>query len=183
MDHAAVANPANPAPTGPYVSYRPRARSLGERPLLVQCLVLALLLHVLLVLVFGNTPGGLARPGEGVWGAINIRLQGQGSEDPHEAGVAVEQGPTGQAVTERRGGVVRPREEPPMPTPGSARLGRWPAQNVPATGPDLDAGAVAAQKLKRISVLHLIVAAAALRPLLQAIGMMRMGGGVVVVLE
>ena len=108
MDHAAAANPANPAPTGPDVAYRPRASALGERPLMAQCLVLALLVHVLLVLVFGNTPGGLARPGEGVWGAINIRLQGQGSEGQRDAGVAVEQGPSGQAASERRGGAVRP---------------------------------------------------------------------------
>ncbi|HEX2013516.1 MAG TPA: hypothetical protein VJN44_21480, partial [Roseateles sp.] len=40
-----------------------------------QCLILALLLHILLVLLLGNTPGGSARPGEGVWGSLSVRLR------------------------------------------------------------------------------------------------------------
>ena len=49
-------------------------------------LMLAVLLHVLVVLVVGNAPGGDAKPGEGVWGPITVRLQGdrfeKGSGEP-----------------------------------------------------------------------------------------------------
>ncbi len=94
-----------------------------------QALLLAVLLHVLLVLVFGTAPGGSAKPGEGAWGSINIRLQG----DRHEPGsgepatVIPERGPVGEAKQARSGGAVR--EKPPTPeerkTPGAARQGQW----------------------------------------------------------
>lgn len=94
-----------------------------------QALLLAVLLHVLLVLVFGTAPGGSAKPGEGAWGSINIRLQG----DRHEPGsgepamVIPERGPVGEAKQARSGGAVR--ERPPTPeerkTPGAARQGQW----------------------------------------------------------
>ena len=45
-------------------------RGRAPSPLLRQCLTLAVLLHILVVLVFGNTEGGSARPGAGVWGAL-----------------------------------------------------------------------------------------------------------------
>lgn len=94
-----------------------------------QALLLAVLLHVLLVLVFGTAPGGSAKPGEGAWGPINIRLQGDrnepGSGEP--ATVIPERGPVGEAKQARSGGAVR--EKPPTPeerkTPGAARQGQW----------------------------------------------------------
>ena len=51
-------------------------------PSLRKCLVLALLLHALVVLVFGSAPGGSAKPGEGVYGALNVRLSGRGAPGP-----------------------------------------------------------------------------------------------------
>lgn len=91
--------------------------------------MLALLLHVLLVVLVGNTPGGSARPGEGVWGALNITLRGlrteAGSGEPRPP--APSTGPTGTARQERFGGAVRPdSERSAVPdTPGAAQLGTW----------------------------------------------------------
>ncbi len=66
--------------------YRPSAWVTGKRPSLAPCLALALLVHLSIVLVLRNMPGGLARPAEGVWDAISIRLQGQGTVGQREAG-------------------------------------------------------------------------------------------------
>lgn len=100
-----------------------------------QCLTLALLLHVLLVLVFGNTQGGTAREGEGVWGRINVTLRGPlleaGSGEPG-ATAPQQTGPVGQARQTRHGGSVRP-ELPREAGPGAARLGDW--NPTPATQP------------------------------------------------
>ena len=52
----------NPLPTLPTDWPRVQLRL----PRLGECLVLALLLHALVVLVFGSAPGGSAKPGEGV---------------------------------------------------------------------------------------------------------------------
>lgn len=94
-----------------------------------QALLLAVLLHVLLLVAIGNAPGGAAKPGEGAWGPLNVRLQGDryepGSGDP--AVVLPERGPVGEAKQPRFGGAVR--ERPPTPeeqkTPGAARQGQW----------------------------------------------------------
>ncbi len=90
-------------------------------------LLLAVLLHVWLVLLLGNAPGGTARQGEGVWGAVNITLRG-----PETAGVAeraappAPTGPTGDATQPRWGGAVRDAHTPPAPAePGAAQLGTW----------------------------------------------------------
>ena len=101
----------------------------APRPSLAQCLVLALLLHLLLVVTLGNTPGGSARQGEGVWGAIDIRLSGNDAGGRREATVAPDAyaGPEGSAVQRRWGGAVRaPEADVPRPqTPGAAQQGRW----------------------------------------------------------
>lgn len=94
-----------------------------------QALLLAVLLHVLLLVAIGNAPGGSAKPGEGAWGPLNVRLQGDrfepGSGEP--ATVLPERGPPGDAKQPRFGGTVR--EQPPTPeelkTPGAARQGQW----------------------------------------------------------
>lgn len=94
-----------------------------------QALLLAVLLHVLLVVAIGNAPGGTAKPGEGAWGPLNVRLRGDrfeaGSGQP--AVVVPERGPVGEARQPRSGGAVR--ERPPTPeerkTPGAARQGQW----------------------------------------------------------
>lgn len=60
------------------------AAALPRRPppdprLLQRCLLLALLLHVWLVLMFGNTTGSAA-PGQGVWGSLTIKLLGRSDD-------------------------------------------------------------------------------------------------------
>ncbi|RZJ06954.1 MAG: hypothetical protein EOP39_17695, partial [Rubrivivax sp.] len=45
------------------------------RPL-QRCLLLAVLLHIWLVLVFGNATGSAA-PGQGVWGSMTVKLLGR----------------------------------------------------------------------------------------------------------
>lgn len=111
---------------------------LPQDATLRRSLVLALLLHVWLVLMFGTHTGGTARPGEGVWGALNVRLQALvpgapglvTSQAPTEPAAAVaEQGPRGRAKTPRSGGVVREVDVPPPQDegPGAARLGAWQA--------------------------------------------------------
>ncbi|MFN3303320.1 MAG: hypothetical protein ACK44A_06320, partial [Roseateles sp.] len=44
--------------------------------LLQRCLLLAVLLHVWLVLMFGNTTG-TAQPGQGAWGSLTVKLLGR----------------------------------------------------------------------------------------------------------
>jgi hypothetical protein len=104
------------------------------RATLGQCLLLALLLHVAVVLWLGNAPGGSAQPGEGVGGTLNIRLQGLAEPGPRTEPEALrwrEPGPSGAAPTQRWGGAVRD-----TPTagqrPGAAQAGRWQPQEVPA---------------------------------------------------
>ena len=95
---------------------------------LSQCLALALLLHVWLVLLLGNTPGGTAQQGLGVWGAINVTLRGPVTAGP--ATVVLPPAPPapanalpGDAAVPRWGGAVRSAEPVPAPNPGAARLG------------------------------------------------------------
>ena len=45
-------------------------RRPGQPPSLAQCTALALLLHLFLIVIFGNAPGGTALPGQGIWGAF-----------------------------------------------------------------------------------------------------------------
>lgn len=93
-----------------------------------RCLLLAVLLHVWLVLVFGNATG-TAAPGEGVWGSLTVKLMGRSGRDgTAPPGEPVKEwrdnGAPGSGNRERQGGQVRP--QPPAATePGSAELGRW----------------------------------------------------------
>ena len=59
--------------------------------------------------MFGNAPGGSAPRGEGVWGALNIRLTGGDASGRREATVAADaySGPAGTAKQQRWGGAVR----------------------------------------------------------------------------
>lgn len=114
---------------------RPPATSMPH------CLLLAALLHLWLVLVLGNAPGGTAAPGQGVWGAINVRLRGPATDPPPLAPPLQAQpgGAAGQAATERWGGTVRTPAPVPADEPGAARLGTW--------GPAPAAGTTAAPAL------------------------------------
>ena len=112
----------------------------GARPSLAQCVTLALLIHILVVVVFGSAPGGSAQPGEGVWGTLNIRLTGSDAGGRNEATVAADahSGPAGTATRQRFGGAVRSQDlaEPVPPAPGGARQGTWQARPTPAAGAD-----------------------------------------------
>ena len=47
-----------------------------ERPSLDQFVLLSLMLHVLVIVLFGDTSGGGARRGEKLWGALTVTVQG-----------------------------------------------------------------------------------------------------------
>ncbi|OYU97878.1 MAG: hypothetical protein CFE45_18655, partial [Burkholderiales bacterium PBB5] len=102
-----------------------------------QCLVLAALLHLLVVLVVGSAPGGSARQGEGVWGRFNVQLVGPTSSHRPDSTVAADAytGPQGTAAQQRWGGAVRERPDSPdaHATAGAARLGTW--QGSPVSAP------------------------------------------------
>ncbi|MBB4845345.1 hypothetical protein HNP55_003892 [Paucibacter oligotrophus] len=146
---------------------RPRATKPRAKPLpqaqLKQSLLLAALLHVWLVLLLGNAPGGTAKPGEGVWGRLNISLRGPENGDPGGAPPLPEDnaGPPGPAKQARFGGAPRPlpaADQPQASQPGAARLGAWqaapaeaqteaPTQPQPEPRPNLAAEAVPAPRL------------------------------------
>lgn len=101
-------------------------RALPSR--LVSCLLLALLLHVWLVLMLGNTPPGTAPPGQGVWGALNVTLRGPAQDGMTEARppeLPPPVGPAGPAPAPRSGGTVRAPTAIPLPEPGAALQGDW----------------------------------------------------------
>jgi len=105
-------------------------RKPAHRPSIAECLVLAALLHLLAVALLGNTPGGSAQPGQGVWGTLNVRLAGPAEARPGpEAARPPEAytGPRGQARERRWGGRVRSAPTPPHAATdaGAARLGTW----------------------------------------------------------
>ncbi|WP_273596641.1 hypothetical protein [Roseateles koreensis] len=114
-----------------------------SRVRLGQCLILALLLHVWLVLLIGNAPGGTAAVGEGVWGRLNVTLSGpeNGSPQAEPSAEPFHSGPPGRAKTERHGGTVR-SEAQSRSAPsdsGAAQTGPWAPQAEPT-----DAATVAA---------------------------------------
>ena len=102
--------------------------------MLARCLLLALLLHVWLVLLLGNAPGGTARQGEGVWGSINVTLRGPETKGAAAVPVApseVRDGPVGSGPAPRYGGAVRDAAQPLPPDPGAAQLGTWAMRPAP----------------------------------------------------
>jgi hypothetical protein len=95
-----------------------------------RCLLLAALLHLWLVALLGNAPGGSAPPGQGVAGVLNITLRGpprEGATEPVVPAEALNRAP-GVAPTPRWGGTVRQTEPAPDSLPGAARLGLPAAQ-------------------------------------------------------
>jgi hypothetical protein len=114
---------------------RPAALRLAEHATLQRCLLLAVLLHGLVIAIFGTAPGGSLRQGDSLWGAIEVRLGGVGP--PTSAGQGEMPlpytGPVGRAPQPRWGGEVRNAPAQPSPEPGAAQLGTWnpvPAQPV-----------------------------------------------------
>jgi len=78
--------------------------------------------------MLGTTPGGTARPGEGVWGALHVTLRGPKTAPGSGAAPAPNNGPVGSAKQERFGGVIRTGPDAPSDSPGAARLGPWSAK-------------------------------------------------------
>ncbi|MFG6469104.1 hypothetical protein [Roseateles sp. BYS87W] len=116
-------------------------RNAPDPKLLQRCLLLAGLLHVWLVLVFGNATG-TAAPGQGVWGSLTVKLLGRIGSDsnapPGDPSPALEHnGAPGDGAQTRQGGQVRNEPAPPGP-PGAATLGRWNPQPVPAEAATTD---------------------------------------------
>ncbi|MFT7773435.1 hypothetical protein [Roseateles sp.] len=103
-------------------------RSPPDPRLLQRCLLLAMLLHVWLVLVFGNATG-TATPGQGVWGSLTVKLIGRSGGAPDAppgdpAPLQRDNGALGSGAQPRHGGQVRPAT-PAATDPGAAELGRW----------------------------------------------------------
>ena len=92
---------------------------------LTRCVLLALLLHVWLILMLGSAPGGTARLGQGVWGAINVTLRGPVSDGASaEVLPPVPPNPVaGPSTLPRWGGNVRNTDAPRPDQPGAAQLG------------------------------------------------------------
>lgn len=109
----------------------PRRRPPADPRLLQRSLLLAALLHVWLVLVFGNATG-TAAPGQGVWGSLTVELLGRGGSGTGDAAAREwrDNGPPGDGRQPRAGGQVRPAEPAPDDDAGAAELGRWTPREV-----------------------------------------------------
>lgn len=87
-----------------------------------------MLLHVWLVLVFGNATGS-AEPGQGVWGSLTVKLLGRSGGEPgappgEPAPAWRDNGAPGDGNPQRQGGQARPAAPTDTQT-GAAELGRW----------------------------------------------------------
>lgn len=91
-----------------------RRPSPPDPHLLQRCLLLAALLHVWLVLMFGNA-AGTAAPGQGVWGSLTVKLLG----------------PSGGDANAPPGATGARQSTTPATEPGAAQVGRWNPQDVP----------------------------------------------------
>jgi len=95
------------------------SRQPPDPRLLQRCLLLAVLLHIWLVLVFGNASGSAA-PGQGVWGSLTVKLLGR-------SGSAADAPPSDSAP----GAAGQPGQARSAEEAGAARLGRSNPQEVP----------------------------------------------------
>jgi len=96
-----------------------------------QCITLALLLHLWLVVVFGTAPGGSAESGEGAWGALSVRLQGPANAGSPDVTAPADSGPVGEAKQQRSGGTVRPQSSQALDQAGAEKTGQWKAVENP----------------------------------------------------
>ena len=143
-----LVDPSARVPHPPSEAERARRRPTP----LWQAVLLAGLLHLWAALLLGSVPPGSALPGQGVWGAINLRLQAPGDALAEPALRQAEAkaplpatGPVGDAAATRWGGAVRAERPAPAAAPGAARFGDWaPVPAVAATSSGLPATALAA---------------------------------------
>lgn len=134
-------------------------RSPPDPRLMQRCLLLAALLHVWLVLVFGNV-AGTAAPGQGVWGSLSVKLLGRGDGAPgappgDPAPEWRDNSAPGSGTLPRQGGQVRPAP-PAAADPGAARLGRWnPREVAPQAAADDEASPSPSPSPPRLATLEL----------------------------
>ncbi|MCY7389027.1 MAG: hypothetical protein LH481_13375 [Burkholderiales bacterium] len=102
-----------------------------ERPSLDQFVLLSLMLHVLAIVLFGDTTGGGARRGEKIWGALTVTVQGL-LPDPN-ARLRREQD---VAALQKPGGITQPA--PIFPAPSAQVRAASPAAQVPVAEPAAD---------------------------------------------
>lgn len=162
--HRAVAVHRPPVPSrSPTVVWPPRPLDPAQ---LNRCLLLAVLLHLWLMLLLGNTPGGSARLGEGQFGSLNSQISvtlkdartrvGDGPSGAPPTETSAARGPLGEARQQRHGGTVRTEPVPADAGPGAARAGSYsptppadadPAQPLSGSAAEVDAGAAAPKVL------------------------------------
>lgn len=109
-------------------------RSPPDPRQLQRSLLLAVLLHVWLVLVFGNATG-TAAPGQGVWGSLTVKLLGRsggeaGTPPGDPAREWRDNSAPGSGAQQRQGGQAR-SAAPAATETGAAELGRWNPREVP----------------------------------------------------
>jgi len=103
----------------------------ASRERMRQYLLLAVLLHVWLIVMFGSAPGGAAKPGEGAWGRLSVLLEGPARTGSSSATAVPDAGPPGKAAQQRFGGTVRPVESQQQEQPGAEKTGAWRAMDNP----------------------------------------------------
>jgi hypothetical protein len=97
------------------------APSVAERPSMEQFVLLSILLHVLMIALFGDTVGGGPTRGERLWGSLSVSMQqllpDRGVQSKPEPGTDLN--PSGAALLRRSGGLAnesgaRPTTERPL---------------------------------------------------------------------
>jgi len=97
----------------------------GERPSLDQFVLLSLLLHALVIVLFGDTSGGGARRGEKLWGALTVTVEGLLPGSATGLGLKLDRGAT---LLQPPGAAARPAPA----SPGTTRQNREARPPAPA---------------------------------------------------
>lgn len=111
-----------------------------EGPRLRRCVTLALLLHLLVIILFGSAPAGMALRGDGVWGRLSVSLTG--AEMPSKVPTAsLEAYKRSQGEAQRPGGLPREAGLPRAMAPPQAATAATPleALNPESSEPTSDA--------------------------------------------
>ena len=98
-----------------------------EGPGLRRCVTLALLLHLLVIILFGSAPAGMALRGDGVWGRLSVSLTG--AEMPGKVPTAsLEAYKRSQGEAQRPGGSQREAGSPRAMAPPQAATAATPLE-------------------------------------------------------